>query len=228
MNGRAAVVFCSTVAELLKSDNRVLFSAPGHSMRLVILPSDVLEVAPIQAEELSIGDIALYHSGDRIVAHRVVRIQKKAVDHGCDFAPFSFSSPKIEDPLCKSHFLKSLLRRNAYLTRFFPQGAQRRSSNPVFLRDALRAKRSFLSLSAPNASPPGEPPAPQAQRSFLIQITLRGDACATPDPPITAEQILGKVVSVERNGRYIEPYSLSSTIYAFAYRTLARLIRLFR
>ena len=34
-------------------------------------------------------------------------------------------------------------------------------------------------------------------------FTLRGDACSTCDEPVQADQALGKVVSVERNGRLI-------------------------
>ena len=175
MSDKGAAVFCSTAAELLQSGNGVRFSAPGYSMHPVIMPSDVLHVAPIRAEELFIGDIALYRAGDRIIAHRVVRIQKGEVDSNGHFGPFAFSTSRTAGPLLK--------RR------------------------------------APNASPLGEPP---------LEITLKGDACSTPDPPVTAEQILGKVISVERHGRHVEPYRLSCTLYSLAYRFLSRLILFLR
>jgi hypothetical protein len=43
-------------------------------------------------------------------------------------------------------------------------------------------------------------------RSQLI-FTLRGDASATSDDPVEEQQILGKVVSVERGGRSIDLYN---------------------
>jgi hypothetical protein len=135
----------------------------------IIRPCDVLHVAPIHAEELSVGDIALYQAGSRILAHRVVRIRA-----------------------------------------FFPQARQCRSS--------MRSVR-LLKRSASGASPSGEP---------ALLITLQGDACTTPDPPVTADQILGKLIGVERQGRHLDPYHPSFTRYSHVYRFLSRLIRFFR
>ncbi len=182
MSDKGAAVFCSTAAELLQSGNGVRFSAPGYSMHPIIMPSDVLHVAPIRAEELFIGDIALYRAGDRIIAHRVVRIQKGEVDRNGHFGPFAFSASRTAGPLLKA--------RSA----------------------AAQAQHSSLLTS-------GEPP---------LQITLKGDACSTSDPPVTAEQILGKVISVERHGRHVDPYRLSCTLYSLAYRFLSRLILFLR
>ncbi len=39
-------------------------------------------------------------------------------------------------------------------------------------------------------------------------FTLRGDAAINSDTPVSSEQILGKIVSIERNGRRIDPYCL--------------------
>jgi hypothetical protein len=55
---------------------------------------------------------------------------------------------------------------------------------------------------------------------------LRGDARPACDDPINAEQILGKIVSVERNGRCIDPYSLKFKLIRYARRLLSRLKRL--
>jgi hypothetical protein len=151
-------------------------------MRPVILPSDVLHVAPVRAEDLSIGDIAIYHAGTRIIAHRVVRIQKGEVDSNRHFAPFAFTPSNTAGPSLKARSAAPQAQRSSILTA-------------------------------------GEPP---------LQITLKGDACSTPDPAVTAGQILGKVIGVERHGRQVAPYRLSCTLYSCTYRFLARLIRLFR
>jgi hypothetical protein len=153
MSGNGTALFCLTAAELLLGGRSVRFSAPGHSMQPAIRPSDVLHVAPIRAEELSIGDIALYRSGSRILAHRVVDI------------------------------------------------------HPVLQR------------SVPNVSPPAEPP---------FQIIFKGDACVTPDPPVSARQILGKVIRVEPNGCRMDTCRPSRRLFSFAAGLLSRLSLFFR
>jgi len=54
---------------------------------------------------------------------------------------------------------------------------------------------------------------------------LRGDARPTSDDPINAEQILGKIVSVERNGRGTNPYSLRVKLTYCVRRLASRLKR---
>jgi signal peptidase I len=56
-------------------------------------------------------------------------------------------------------------------------------------------------------------------------LTLRGDAAIYYDDPVEAKQILGKVVSVERNGRSIDPYGFRSKLYFKARRFASRLKR---
>jgi signal peptidase len=58
-------------------------------------------------------------------------------------------------------------------------------------------------------------------------FTLRGDAAIVLDNPVGTDQILGKVVSVERNGRCIDPYSLQVKFLYKARRLASRLKRLF-
>ncbi|MGB5745834.1 MAG: S26 family signal peptidase [Desulfobacterales bacterium] len=60
------------------------------------------------------------------------------------------------------------------------------------------------------------------QSLFFI---LRGDAARTFDEPVTSEQVLGKVISLERNGKIINPYSLKHKLTGWAHRWAARLKR---
>lgn len=62
-------------------------------------------------------------------------------------------------------------------------------------------------------------------RSQLIFI-LRGDASLTCDDPVEAQQILGKVVSVEKDGRSIDLYSRKAKMLHFAHARASRLKRL--
>jgi len=60
---------------------------------------------------------------------------------------------------------------------------------------------------------------------------LRGDASATCDDPVEANQILGKVVSVEKGGLSIDLYSIKAKMlsikHAWASRLKRRMIRIF-
>jgi hypothetical protein len=71
--------------------------------------------------------------------------------------------------------------------------------------------------------------APQVKRSFFV---LRGDTPGSADEPVEQEQILGKVVSAERDGGVIDLNSkrtkIVNTIYIYAYhirRTISNHIR---
>jgi signal peptidase len=44
--------------------------------------------------------------------------------------------------------------------------------------------------------------------SGMLEFILRGDAAIESDAPVRSEQILGKVISIERNGHRIDPYCL--------------------
>jgi len=54
---------------------------------------------------------------------------------------------------------------------------------------------------------------------------LRGDASLTCDEPVEAQQILGKVVSVERKGRNIDLYSRKAKMLRLTYTCASRLKR---
>jgi signal peptidase I len=64
---------------------------------------------------------------------------------------------------------------------------------------------------------------PSTQDLFI----LRGDAAIKDDDPVGSEQILGKVVSIERNGRRIDPYHLPITLHYRTRRIAACIKRLF-
>jgi len=60
-----------------------------------------------------------------------------------------------------------------------------------------------------------------SQRCF----TLRGDAAVVFDDPVSADQILGKVTLVEREGRRIDPYTRRAKILFSTRRLASRLKR---
>jgi len=58
-----------------------------------------------------------------------------------------------------------------------------------------------------------------------LTFVLRGDASATCDDPVKPEQVLGKVVCLERDNRPIDPYSLRVKLWSMLYLRLASLKR---
>jgi hypothetical protein len=58
-------------------------------------------------------------------------------------------------------------------------------------------------------------------------FSLRDDTWGNDDVPVTGEQILGKVVSIERNGREIDPYGRKVRLRLLIHTVGSRLKRLF-
>ena len=115
-------------------------------MRPAIRDGDVLMVEPIEPDAIQMGDIILYQADERIIAHRVIDIEK-------------VESPNSQSACLPCH------------------------------------------SSAANA---GRKRAPLTHYAFI----LRGDASYSYDEPVYPDQILGKIVAVERHNRSINPYSL--------------------
>jgi len=145
----AQPLFIDVSTELLRRRQCVRFRAPGLSMHPTIKEGQTITVAPISPLDIKRGDILLYILGRKIIAHRVVSIEKKKSD----------------------------------------------SSNQ---------------------------PSKFCSRLFL----LRGDASTICDEPVEAQQILGKVVFVERDGRSINLCSRKAKIFRLAYKSASHLKRL--
>jgi hypothetical protein len=63
--------------------------------------------------------------------------------------------------------------------------------------------------------------------SETLEFVFRGDAAIHDDAPVTSEQILGKVVSIQRNGRRIDPYRLRIKLHYKTRRLASCIKRLF-
>jgi signal peptidase len=55
-----------------------------------------------------------------------------------------------------------------------------------------------------------------------LTFILRGDASTSCDAPVKSEQVLGKVVRLERDHRRIDPYSRRVKLWSMLYLWLAR------
>jgi len=154
-------LFIDMSTELLRQGKNVRFRAPGLSMHPTIKEGETIIVIPISSFDIKRGDILLYIVGRKIIAHRVVGIEKKKSD----------------------------------------------SSNQ------------------PSTQYPAQPPTQSSKLSSRLFL-LRGDASSTYDEPVQAQQVLGKVVSVERQGRKIDLYSRKARMLHVAYTRASRLKRL--
>jgi len=61
---------------------------------------------------------------------------------------------------------------------------------------------------------------PDGASLFFI---LRGDASLTYDEPVKSEQVLGKVISIERNGSSVNPYSIKHKFACWLFGLPSRL-----
>ena len=67
--------FVQVSSDLLSRGYSVRFRASGGSMQPAICHGDVLTVVPVAPSNITLGSVALYRRFDRLVAHRVVRIE---------------------------------------------------------------------------------------------------------------------------------------------------------
>ena len=161
-------MFPELITDLLQEGYKVSFRAPGHSMFPAIMANETIVVEPIDPATVRLGDIILYRTNGRIIAHRVVGIEKENCTDdisAADVAAHGLSRECIE------------------------------GDEPLSKRSAQQVKRSL---------------------NEVLQFVLRGDASAACDAPVKAGQILGKIVSIERNGCFIEPYGFTYKIGCLA------------
>jgi hypothetical protein len=159
--GSPQQLFIDVSTELLRQGQSVRFRAPGLSMHPAIKEGEAITVAPIVPFDIKRGDILLYIVERKVIAHRVVRIEKKKSD-----------TSNQSSTQC-------------------PAQSSTQSSKP-------------------------------SSHLFL----LRGDASPICDDPVEAQQILGKVVSVERHGRNIDLHSRRAGMLHIAYTWAFHLKRL--
>ena len=163
----------SLMTDLLSHGHGVRFEAPGRSMYPTIKEGETITVQPVEPCNVKPGDILLYLVDKRVIAHRLVSIERNSNDAGFHHSSLS------------------------------PQPS------------ALSFKHSSLITQ------------PSALFSPLSTFLFRGDASATFDEPVAAQQVLGKVVSVERGGHSIDLYSWRAKIFRMAFCLKRHIMRRF-
>ena len=178
-------MFPELITELLQDGYKVSFSAPGHSMYPTIMANETIMVEPIDPGKVKQGDIILYRTNGRLIAHRVICI-KKIIKTALIISGTSDNHPSLSLVEGDSPFIESNAHQVHPVDGEANSGGVKRSSNEV------------------------------------LHFVLRGDASFTCDEPVTVEQILGKVVAVERNGCRVDPYCFSHKLDCFARRLSSR------
>jgi hypothetical protein len=97
-----------------------------------------------------------------------------------------------------AHRVIKILKRSERNSRSAPQGPQDRSAPPIEAGHST---------------------------SETLLFILRGDARPACDDPVAAEQVLGKVVFIETNGRGINPYGFKAKLFFNVRRLAFRLKR---
>jgi hypothetical protein len=65
------------ISDCLKQGRTVRFRAPGRSMHPTIRENETLIVEPASIAALSVGDIVLFRSGEKLTAHRLIGIDRE-------------------------------------------------------------------------------------------------------------------------------------------------------
>ena len=210
MTSPKSEMFLAVAGGLLSHGHRVRFRAEGDSMHPAIRGGEAILVEPVSPAHLKKGDIALYLSGRGITAHRVVKILAGGAAYSLE-----------------ERALRSLEAQSSSVSAPQTQCSSNGALAECSLSELLERSARFKSLASSAALLKRS--APQVKRSFFV---LRGDAPGSADEPVEQEQILGKVVSVERDGGVIDLNSkrtrIVNTIYIYAYhirRTISNHIR---
>ena len=76
MTSAKSELFLDVATELLSRGRRVRFRAPGSSMGPAILHGEAITVEPVRPPDVRTDDVVLYRADRRVIAHRVVGIDK--------------------------------------------------------------------------------------------------------------------------------------------------------
>ena len=158
-------------------------------MHPTIRDGEVIAVEFVESRDVKNGDILLYRSAKRVFAHRVVAILNPR-------SSILYPLSSILHPLSSIFSRSSILNVPSPFLRLLSSILNPQSSKSISSSSIVDRRSSIFHPLSSTLSP---------QYSF----TLRGDASSTCDAPVESGRVLGRVISVERNGRKI---AVNSTI----------------
>jgi len=136
--------FADVTADLLARGYHVRFRAAGTSMRPSIDDGDHLTIAPIRGD-LEPGAVAVYRSGDRLFAHRLIAVGRDA-DGGRTLSFRGDAAVECDPPVAARQILGIVIdvERGSVLAAFVARA--RTAALPV-LRLRERSRATYLAVS---------------------------------------------------------------------------------
>ena len=180
------IVGCELAAEVLRSSGELRLRVNGSSMLPAVWPGDLLLVSSREATEAQPGDIVLFKRKGGLVAHRVVEVRRQKTGVGIQDSGF-----RIQDsgsPIQDSRFK---IPNSASLVSDF--------RSPM---DSIGVRKSDPFPVSLVPSPESRVPAPVSRTEFIT----RGDSVAGNDAPVSCDELLGRVISIERGSRQVTPH----------------------
>jgi signal peptidase I len=197
-------MFVQLITELLQGGFAVKFKACGRSMQPTIHEGETITVEPTDPVNVREGDIVLYRQNGRIIAHRVLRIVK--------FAEQSVETSRyaLPDEIVDLKHSELVLNAGSGVCHVQPDDQQLACSAQSVDRIEFhnRQNESTEEIFPSAQSSVSRPQSPDL--SPQCYYILRGDAATSCDDPVEPDQVLGKVVCVQRNGSRIELCSRKS------------------
>jgi signal peptidase I len=95
--------FAELVEHVVSTGLSIRFRACGDSMYPTILNGDLITVAPVAPDDVVRGDILLYRDGDRVLAHRVIRIAARG--HEIRFQLRGDSNVRCDGPIAAAQIV---------------------------------------------------------------------------------------------------------------------------
>jgi hypothetical protein len=125
--------FVQLSTDLLSRGYAVRFRASGGSMRPAICHGDVLTIGPVAPSNIAPGSVAVYRRFDRLLAHRVVRID--ADDSGAlVFVLCGDAASGCDAPVAASQMLGEVVkveRRTSAIRRYAEMCLERLVRRPA-------------------------------------------------------------------------------------------------
>jgi hypothetical protein len=225
-------MFVQLITELLQGGFAVKFKACGRSMQPTIYEGETITVEPTDPVNVREGDIVLYRQNSRIIAHRVLRIVKftdQAVETATYELPDEIADlkhselvlnagsgvchvqPDDQQPVCSAQSIDQIEFQNGQAE--WPEENLSSAYHSVLSTQACRGVVRRTKTGPQHSGPPRHSPQDEdgsAALSPRCYYILRGDAATSCDDPVQPDQVLGKVVCVQRNGSRIDLCSRKS------------------
>ena len=194
------------------------FKACGRSMQPTIYEGETITVEPTDPVNVREGDIVLYRQNGRIIAHRILRIVKFTEQS------VETSTYELPDEVVDLKHSELVLNAGSGVCHVQPDDQQlvcsAQSIDQIeFQNGQVEWPEENLSCAQPAVLSPQRSGSPQhspqdedgsSVLSPQCYYILRGDAATSCDDPVQPDQVLGKVVCVQRNGSRIDLCSRKS------------------